>query len=77
MPISEKTILELNRISRGEIWDAGKYKEKDTDIIEKQPDGRIRVRFKDICREEVGGIPKNLVDDWQHCVERKMGAILL
>jgi hypothetical protein len=26
--------------ARGDIWDAGKYKEKDSDIIEKYPDGR-------------------------------------
>lgn len=28
IPISEKTILKLHGMSRGEIWDAGKYKEK-------------------------------------------------
>ena len=27
IPISEKTILQLHQMSRGEIWDAGKYKE--------------------------------------------------
>ena len=31
---------------RGEIWDAGKYKEKNMDIIEKLSGGRERVRFK-------------------------------
>ena len=31
--LSEKTILELHRLCRGEIWDAGKYKEKNGDII--------------------------------------------
>ena len=28
IPISEKTILKLHAMSRGQIWDAGKYKEK-------------------------------------------------
>src|SRR4030067_419667 len=40
LPISEETILNLHRMCRGEIWDAGKYKEKDGDIIERDPDGR-------------------------------------
>ena len=47
-PISEKTVLQLHRLTRGEIWGAGKYKEKDGDIIEKFPDGRSRVRFKTV-----------------------------
>ncbi len=48
LPVSEETILRLHRLTRGEIWDAGKYKEKDGDIIEKFPDGRSRVRFKTV-----------------------------
>ena len=38
--VSEKTILKLHQMSRGEIWDAGKYKEKNVDIIEKLSGGR-------------------------------------
>ena len=33
LPISEAVILDLHRLCRGEIWDAGKYKEKDGDIF--------------------------------------------
>ena len=46
LPISEATIKRLHTLSRGEIWDAGAYKEKDVDIIETFADGRSRVRFK-------------------------------
>ena len=35
LTISEKTILRLHRLSRANIGDAGKYKQKDSDIIEK------------------------------------------
>ena len=42
IPISQETILKLHRITRGEIWDAGKYKEKDGDIIEKYHKPRTR-----------------------------------
>ncbi len=48
LPISEKTVLKLHSLARGHIWDAGKYKEKDSDIIENYPDGRSRVRFKTV-----------------------------
>jgi Fic family protein len=33
LPLSENTCQKLHRLIRGEIWDAGKYKEKDSDII--------------------------------------------
>jgi len=45
LTISEKTIFRLHRLSRANIGDAGKYKQKDSDIIEKLPDGRVRARF--------------------------------
>jgi Fic family protein len=48
LPFSEKTIRRLHSLSRGGIGDAGEYKERDNDIIEKFPDGRTRVRFKTV-----------------------------
>jgi Fic family protein len=48
IPISEETILQLHRMARGQIWDAGRYKEKDGDIIERFADGRERIRFKTV-----------------------------
>ena len=32
IPVSEETILQLHRMTRSEIWDAGHYKDKDGDI---------------------------------------------
>ncbi|HZF10907.1 MAG TPA: Fic family protein [Thermoanaerobaculia bacterium] len=46
--VSEPTLLDLHRLSRGRIGDAGQYKRKDIDIIETYPDGRSRVRFKTV-----------------------------
>src|SRR6266852_2430642 len=40
LEVSEETVLELHRLSRGQIGDAGRYTEKDIDIIETYPDGR-------------------------------------
>ena len=46
LAVSEETIRKLHRLTRGDISDAGKYKDKDSNIIEKYPDGRERVRFR-------------------------------
>jgi Fic family protein len=45
LPLTEQTILRLHQLARGEIWDAGKYKERAEPIIERFADGRSRVRF--------------------------------
>ena len=34
LPITESTIKRLHRLCRGQIWDAGLYKEKDVDITQ-------------------------------------------
>ena len=52
LSISEKTIKELHFLSRAKIGDAGKYKTKDSDIIEKYPDGRSRIRFKTVSAKQ-------------------------
>ncbi len=71
IPISEKTILQLHGLTRGEIWDAGKYKQKDGDIIEKYPDGTSRVRFKTVPATEVRAAMKELVEQWKTGLQEK------
>jgi Fic family protein len=61
LPVSEETVLRLHRLTRGEVWDAGKYKEKDCDIIETFPDGRSRVRFKTVSATDTPACMKELV----------------
>ncbi len=43
--VTEDNIRRLHQLARGDIWDAGKYKQKTEPIIERFPDGRSRVRF--------------------------------
>jgi Fic family protein len=45
LAVTTETILHLHRLARGEIWDAGKLKEKTEPIIERHSDARTRVRF--------------------------------
>ncbi len=52
--VSDDTVRRPHRMARGEIWDAGAYKEKDGDIIERYPDGRERVRFRTVPASETG-----------------------
>lgn len=62
LPLSEQTIKKLHRLTRGDIWDAGKYKDKDSDIVEKYPDGRERVRFKSVPAAETKAFMHELID---------------
>lgn len=69
LDISEKTILKLHGMARGDVWDAGKYKEKDGDIIEKFPDGRSRIRFKTVKAADTPAHMKELVELYNDAVK--------
>jgi Fic family protein len=78
LPVSEEIILRLHRLTRGDIWDAGKYKEKDSDIIEKFSDGRSQVRFKTISANETPASMKELVELYDDGIkERKIPPLVL
>ena len=71
LPVSEKTIRELHQLTRGVIWDAGVYKEKDSDIIETYPDGRSRVRFKTVTAAKTPAAMSELIELWDACVRER------
>jgi Fic family protein len=71
LPVSVASILKLHRLARGEIWDAGQYKEKDSDIIERYPDGGERVRFRAVSALDTPAPVANLITDWQHCLDER------
>jgi Fic family protein len=71
LSVSEETILNLHRLCRGEIWDAGRYKEKDGDIIDKYADGRERVRFKTVPAAKTPVFMKELIERWEQCLFEK------
>jgi len=72
LPISEKTILRLHRLSRANIGDAGKYKQKDSDIIEKLPDGRVRLRFKTVSARKTPAAMHKLIDAWHDSLDERV-----
>ena len=69
--MSEDTVRELHRLARGEIWDAGKYKEKDGDIIERYPDGTERVRFKTVSAAQTPDSMRQLIERWDDCLKER------
>lgn len=78
LPVNEKTILELHRLSRGRIWDAGKYKEKQIDIIEKFPDGTERIRFRCVSPEKTPEYTQTLASLWdEELREQRISSLIL
>ena len=71
IPISNRAIQRLHATARGQIWDAGHYKVKDSDIIERYPDGRERVRFRTVTADETPAAMAQLVKDWGACLEER------
>ena len=71
LPISEATIKKFHKLSRGEIWDAGAYKEKDVDIMQTYADGRRRVRFKTLPAKQTPKAMAELIELWQRGVREK------
>jgi Fic family protein len=64
LPVSEQTILRLHRLTRGDIWDAGRYKDKDIDIIERDPFGHHRIRFKTVPATKTRAALRTLISLW-------------
>ncbi|MCX7045306.1 MAG: Fic family protein [Candidatus Sumerlaeota bacterium] len=67
LPLNEATILELHRLSRQGVWDAGKYKDIDVDVIEKFADGGQRIRFKTVPAAQTPEYMKELIAGWHQC----------
>jgi fido (protein-threonine AMPylation protein) len=71
LPVTEDTIRELHRLARGSVWDAGQYKQKDTDIIERFADGRERVRFRPTRAKQTPAAMVELAELWMDCLREK------
>jgi Fic family protein len=71
IPLDESTLKRMHAMARGQIWDAGHYKEKDGDIIERYADGLERVRFKPTPAAETPAAMTQLIDTWNQCLREK------
>lgn len=66
--ITPETIKELHRLCRGELWDSGKWKEKDNDIIRKHSDGYVEIIFKPVSASETPDMMKQLCLAYENSV---------
>jgi len=71
LPITEATIKKLHKLSRGQIWDAGLYKEKDVDIIQTYADGRSRIRFKTVPAKQTPAAMAEMIELWNRGLKEK------
>ena len=69
LQISEDTTLRLHRLIRGDIWDSGKYKDKNGDIIETFPNGRSRVRFKTVSAGKTPGFMSEMTELYDEAIK--------
>jgi Fic family protein len=78
LEVNEETVLRLHRMTRGSIWDAGCYKDRDGDIVEHYPDGRRRVRFRTVSAAETPAQMSALVQLWARAIpECRIPALIL
>lgn len=71
LSISQATIKRLHKLCRGDIWDAGKYKAKDVDIIQTYADGRSRVRFKTVPAKQTPKFMAETMELWERGLVEK------
>jgi Fic family protein len=69
LPVTEETCRKLHLLTRGEIWDAGKYKEKDSDIIEKRTNGSSSIRFRTVSAKQTPKAMQQLHTVWEDAVK--------
>jgi Fic family protein len=69
LTISMKTVLDLHRLCRSGTGDAGKLKEREGDIIEKYPDGRVRIRFKTVSPKQTKPFMTEQIRLYDRCLE--------
>ena len=69
LPVTQESIKKLHGLTRGEIWDAGKYKEKDSNIIEKHQNGKSTIRFKTVPADRTAACMGQLVSSWRECIK--------
>lgn len=70
LEVTPEIIKELHRLCRGESWDAGKWKEKDNDIIRKHPDGRVEVIFKPVSAAKTPQMIKQLCLAYENSISQ-------
>jgi Fic family protein len=67
--VSVETIQELHRVSRAGVGDAGEFKTRESDIIERFANGSVRIRFRPVSASETPRFMNELVERWNRCLQ--------
>lgn len=71
IPVTTETMRKLHGLVRAGSGDAGEFKARDGDIIERYPDGSERVRFRTVPAKQTSQAIDALVRDWARCLDEK------
>ncbi len=71
LTVSAETVLRLHALSHQEVWDSGRFKKADGEIIEKHPDGRVTVRFRPLSAKETPAAMDRLCVLAEQCLREK------
>jgi len=77
IPLSEDNLKQIHRRICPDAGDAGRYKNRDGDIVETYPDGRSRVRFRTVPAKETPRCMKEIVSAVHNCTEERWAPALL
>ena len=71
LPIAETTITHLHRLVKPGTGDAGEFKQVETDIVERTPSGRPRVRFRTTSAADTPAAMDELVSLFGRCLAER------
>jgi len=71
LSVDSETICKFHQMIHGHIWDAGKFKDKDSDIIETFPDGCRRVRFKTVTAKNTASYMDKSIGLYQEALKEQ------
>ena len=60
--LTKDVIRKLHSLTRPSIWDSGRFREKDCEIIQTYADGSSRVRFKAVSPDRIDGMINGAID---------------
>ncbi|MBQ6009838.1 MAG: Fic family protein [Kiritimatiellae bacterium] len=66
LPLSVEMICRLHALTRPSIWDSGKIREKECEIIQTYPDGTSRVRFRAIAPSKIREYLERAIEGYEN-----------
>lgn len=69
LDLSMDVIKRLHALSRPSIWDSGKFREKDCEIVQTYADGTSRVRFKAVAPGRISEMLEGLINSYNAVLE--------